>query len=85
MVETRGTASGIAGIYTVPMKQKIVGFDQDGDQDWRAKLACGHYQHVRHDPPLIVREWIQTKAGREQKIGVELECKKCSGEAPKDF
>ena len=67
------------------MKQKIVGFERDSDQDWRAKLACGHYQHVRHDPQLIFREWTQTKAGRDQKIGVELECKKCSEEAPKDF
>ena len=85
MVETRGRASGIAGIYTAPMKQKIIGFDQDGDQDWRAKLACGHYQHVRHDPPLATREWVLSEAGRSAKIGESLECRKCVEMTPLDF
>ena len=67
------------------MKQAIIGFDQDGEQDWRAKLACGHYQHVRHQPPLTVREWVLDEKGREEKIGVELECQKCDGLAPPDF
>ena len=67
------------------MKQKIVGFDQDDDRDWRAKLACGHYQHVRHDPPLTTREWTLTEYGREQKLGGELECRKCDEGRPEDF
>jgi hypothetical protein len=29
------------------MKRKIVGYDMDKEHDWRAKLECGHYQHVR--------------------------------------
>lgn len=67
------------------MKQKIRGFDQDGAAHWRAKLACGHYQHVRHDPPLVSRTWILTEAGRDDKLGAELDCKKCDlGSAP-DF
>jgi hypothetical protein len=67
------------------VKQKITGFDQDDELDWRAKLACRHYQHVRHDPPLTVREWTLTEAGREERIGAELECRKCDEKAPSDF
>ena len=85
MVEACRPASGVTGICVASMKQQIIGFDQDSDQDWRAKLACGHYQHVRHDPPLIIREWTLTTAEREQKIGAELECRKCDEEQPKDF
>lgn len=67
------------------MKQAITGFDQDDEHHWRAKLACGHYQHVRHDPPLTVREWTLTEAGRESKIGAELDCRKCADRMPPDF
>jgi hypothetical protein len=67
------------------MRQKIVGFDQDRDQDWRAKLACGHYQHVRHNPPLATREWVLSDTGRQAKIGEMLECRKCDEIAPPDF
>jgi hypothetical protein len=67
------------------MKQKIIGFDQDEEQHWRATLACGHYQHVRHDPPVIVREWTLTAVGRESKIGSELECRKCGEMTPPDI
>jgi hypothetical protein len=62
------------------MKQKIVGFGRDEENHWRAELACGHFQHVRHNPPLASREWVLTEAGRREKIGVELECKKCDEE-----
>lgn len=67
------------------MKQKIIGYDRDDQEHWRAKLACGHYQHVRHDPPLTVREWTLTEVGRAEKIGAELECRKCDEEKPRDF
>ena len=67
------------------MKQKIVGYDKDDDGDWRAKLGCGHYQHVRHQPPLITREWVLSEAGRATRLGVELECKKCDEGDPADF
>lgn len=67
------------------MKQKITGFDQDDDGHWRAMLECGHYQHVRHDPPLTVREWTLTPIGRAQKVCAQLECRKCDEEKPKDF
>jgi hypothetical protein len=67
------------------VKQKITGFDQDDELHWRAMLECGHYQHVRHDPPLTVREWTMTEGGREGRIGAELECRKCDEKVPSDF
>jgi hypothetical protein len=30
------------------MNRAIVGFLQDAEQHWVAKLDCGHTQHVRH-------------------------------------
>ena len=33
------------------MQQAIVGFHLDEENHWVAELACGHGQHVRHDPP----------------------------------
>jgi hypothetical protein len=67
------------------MKQKIVKFDLDPAGDWRAGLACGHYQHVRHDPPLISRPWVTTKLGRDEMIGEQLDCRKCREAKPRDF
>jgi len=67
------------------MKRKIIGYSMDEENDWRAKLECRHYQHVRHDPPLITREWTLTAAGRDSRIGMELECRKCEEEKPADF
>ncbi len=63
------------------MKRAIVGFHQDEVGDWVAELACGHGQHVRHNPPLSNRPWVLTSAGRQRFIGFELECKKCDEEA----
>jgi len=59
------------------LKRKIVGFDHDELGDWVAVLECGHTRHVRHDPPWQVREWVTTEVGRQEKIGFELECRKC--------
>ena len=67
------------------VKQKITGFDKHDDGDWRARLECGHYQHVRHDPPLTIREWVLTESGRRDKIGVVFECRKCDEGSPTDF
>ncbi len=67
------------------MQQKIIGFDQDSERDWRAKLACGHYQHVRHDPPLTTREWVLSEEGRQTRIGEMLKCRKCDEMASPDF
>ncbi len=62
------------------MKQKITGFHQDDEGHWVAELACGHGQHVRHNPPLSNRPWVLTPAGRERFLGYELECKHCDEE-----
>lgn len=67
------------------MKRRIIDFNQDVDKDWRAKLECGHYQHVRHNPPLRVREWVLTEQGRASRMGEMLECKKCDEGWPADF
>lgn len=67
------------------MKQKIIGYNNDDEGDWRAALQCGHYQHVRHKPPLVTREWVLSEKGRRSRLGFEVECKKCDEAKPKDF
>jgi Protein of unknown function (DUF3565) len=57
--------------------RSIVGFHQDSEQHWVADLECGHTQHVRHDPPWQVREWVTTEAGRQKFIGQKLMCVEC--------
>ena len=59
------------------MQQPIIDFAQDEAGDWVAYLACGHRQHVRHQPPWINRPWVLTAAGRAEKIGIFLNCKAC--------
>jgi hypothetical protein len=59
------------------MKRAITGFHQDDEGHWVAELACGHGQHVRHDPPWQVREWVTTQEGRDSFLGFELECVLC--------
>jgi hypothetical protein len=59
------------------MKRRIVDFELDDDGHWRARLDCGHPQHVRHDPPLITRPWVLTEKGRASRLGFELDCKLC--------
>lgn len=64
------------------MERAIVGFDQDELGDWRAILACGHRQHVRHNPPFVNRAWVLTEAGRSRFLGVALACKACDEGEP---
>lgn len=64
------------------VKQAIVGFDQDEIGDFRAILACGHRQHVRHNPPLVDRPWVLTEEGRSRFLGVTLDCKACDEGEP---
>jgi hypothetical protein len=59
------------------VKRKIIGFHQDDELHWVAELECGHAQHVRHNPPLTSRPWVTTSEGRLERIGAELECRKC--------
>jgi hypothetical protein len=63
------------------VKRKIAGFHQDEVGDWVADLECGHTQHVRHQPPFQMRPWVITPTGRQSRIGVEFDCKKCDEEA----
>lgn len=66
------------------MDQPITGFHLDGEGHWVARLACGHHQHVRHDPPWINRPWTTTAEGRQATLGRTLACKKCDEGAPRD-
>ena len=67
------------------MLRKITGFNQDDEGHWRAELICRHYQHVRHDPPLRVREWVLSVEGRNSKLGAEIQCRKCDEDAGPDY
>lgn len=59
------------------MEQQIIGFHQDEVGDWVADLACGHTQHVRHNPPFSNRPWVLTPEGRQRFLGFVLNCKLC--------
>ena len=66
------------------MKQPIVGYHIDEEDHWVAELACGHNQHVRHNPPLVSRPWVVTETGRASMLGYELDCRKCDRDEPVD-
>jgi hypothetical protein len=60
--------------------RRIVGYHLDEEHHWVAELECGHGQHVRHDPPWQVREWVTTEAGRAAHLGTILNCVRCAEE-----
>jgi tellurite methyltransferase len=60
------------------MQRPIAGFHQDEEGAWVADLACGHGQHVRHDPPWQSRPWVLEEQGRRDKLGTELDCPYCN-------
>jgi hypothetical protein len=66
------------------MDQPITGFHRDAEGHWVAELACGHNQHVRHDPPWESRPWVVTPEGRASRLGVRLDCVKCDRGEPAD-
>ncbi|MEJ2360168.1 MAG: DUF3565 domain-containing protein [Gammaproteobacteria bacterium] len=66
------------------MKQPITGYHTDEENHWVAELACGHNQHVRHNPPLVSRPWVISEEGRHSMLGYELNCKKCDEQQPPD-
>lgn len=68
----------------LPPARTMVGFHQDEHGDWVARLECGHFQHVRHNPPMTERPWVLTEQGRTSFLGHTLFCKKCLEGAPKD-
>ncbi len=59
------------------MKRPMTGFALDEQGDWLAMLSCGHRQHVRHRPPFFNRPWVATEAGRDSRLGRELDCVRC--------
>jgi hypothetical protein len=67
------------------MKQAIHGYHKDDENYWVAELRCGHFQHVRHNPPFICRSWVTTKEGRCLMLGHELNCNKCDLGEPRDL
>ena len=67
------------------MKQAIVDYRKDEFNDWVAVLQCGHFQHVRHNPPFINRPWVESISGRNAMLGHQLNCKKCDIGAPSDL
>jgi len=73
--------------YDRPMQgieRPITGFHRDDEGHWVAQLACGHNQHVRHNPPWQNRPWVTTEAGRRAALGQTLRCVKCVSAAPPD-
>jgi hypothetical protein len=65
------------------VQRRIVGFRQDEVGDWIADLECGHSQHVRHDPPWQVREWVLSESGRRSHLTVPVECRECETRSEK--
>ena len=61
------------------MIRSLVGFAPDGSEEgvWVAELSCLHRQHVRHRPPFQDRPWVLEPAGRQARIGTEIECPLC--------
>lgn len=66
------------------MNQKIIGYHIDDEKHWIAELDCGHFQHVRHDPPWQNRPWVITEKGRHSQLNTLLNCVKCDNNAPYD-
>jgi len=64
-------------------ERAIIGFERDDEGHWLAELACGHRQHVRHEPPLQSRPWVLSAEGRRSMLGTRLRCMRClHGEPP---
>lgn len=63
------------------MKSSIAAYHKDKEDHWVAELSCGHIQHVRHNPPLVSRPWVESVDGRDAMLGYELECKLCDTES----
>ena len=67
------------------MKSAIADYHKDEENHWVARLNCGHFQHVRHNPPWTNRPWVITLEGRQSMLGQELSCKKCDAGAEPDY
>jgi hypothetical protein len=65
------------------MDKPIIGYHKDEESDWVAEFTCGHFQHIRHNPPWISRPWV-IQGGRKSMLGHKLRCKKCDLNASVD-
>jgi tellurite resistance-related uncharacterized protein len=59
------------------MIRTIAGYHVDDRGEWVAELSCLHAQHVRHQPPFQVREWVTSRAGRQSHVGTAIDCPLC--------
>ncbi len=59
------------------MRRAIIAFEQDDENYWVAIPACGHRQHVRHNPPFVERPWVISPATRQAMLAYPLDCPKC--------
>jgi hypothetical protein len=64
------------------VSRAVVGFHQDEEGQWVAELACGHGQHIRHDPPWQNRPWVMGVEGRASFIGTTVYCVRCVNPSP---
>jgi hypothetical protein len=62
--------------------QPIVAFRQDEAGTWVAELACGHTQHIRHNPPFRLAPWVLDDEERNARIGADIECGLCDQAEP---
>ncbi|WP_435104887.1 DUF3565 domain-containing protein [Arhodomonas sp. AD133] len=60
------------------MQTTVRGFRRDHEGHWVMELACGHTQHVRHQPPWIRRDWVTTALGRRAMLGRVTVCGWCA-------
>ena len=75
-------APAVPPTYADRVERAIVGFHPDAEGEWVAELACGHRQHVRHQPPFYPRPWVLHAEGRRQRLGTPLECRLCDQNVP---
>ncbi len=62
------------------MRRAIVAYHLDEEQHWVGDLACGHSQHLRHNPPFTERAWVTGERTRASMLGHPLDCKLCDTE-----
>ena len=81
-IERRTRCHPSGSTYPDRVDRAIVGFHVDAQGEWVAELACGHQQHVRHQPPFHLRPWVLEAEGRQQRLGTPLECRLCDQNVP---
>ncbi|MEL6344740.1 MAG: DUF3565 domain-containing protein [Myxococcota bacterium] len=69
-------SEGANPIQTV--SRSVVGFFQDDEMHWVARLDCGHNRHMRHNPPMVSRPWVLTAERRAEQIGQMTTCMRCA-------